>query len=145
MIRALVALLVSSVALVPQLVVPPPLDTGAADTGLGDTGTVETGGERDPDNAIGDGGDALGAYQIHRSYWLDATEKDPALRALGYESVKDRAIAERVVIAYLTRYAPNWKLDTVSRIHNGGPRGHTKNSTKAYAAKVAKAAKDARQ
>lgn len=45
MIRALVALLVSSVALVPQLVVPPPLDTGAADTGLGDTGTVETGGD----------------------------------------------------------------------------------------------------
>jgi hypothetical protein len=105
--------------------------------------TVETGGERDPDNAIGDGGDALGAYQIHRSYWLDATEKDPALRSLGYESVKDRAIAERIVIAYLTRYAPNWKLDTVSRIHNGGPRGHTKNSTKAYAAKVAKAAKEA--
>lgn len=105
--------------------------------------TVETGGESDPDNAVGDGGDALGAYQIHRSYWLDATEKDPALRALGYESVTDRAVAERVVIAYLTRYAPNWKLDTVSRIHNGGPRGHTKERTKAYAAKVAKAAKDA--
>ena len=105
--------------------------------------TVETGGERDADNAIGDGGDALGAYQIHRSYWLDATEKDPALRSLGYESVKDRAIAERVVIAYLTRYAPNWKLDTVSRIHNGGPRGHLKDSTKAYAAKAAKAAKEA--
>jgi hypothetical protein len=107
--------------------------------------TVETGGERDPDNAIGDGGDALGAYQIHRSYWLDATEKDPALRSLGYESVTDRAIAERVVIAYLTRYAPRWDLDTVSRIHNGGPKGHTRNSTKAYAAKVAKAAKEARQ
>jgi len=107
--------------------------------------TVETGGERDPDNAIGDGGDALGAYQIHRSYWLDATEKDPALRSLGYESVTDRAIAERVVLAYLTRYSPNWKLDTVSRIHNGGPRGHLKNSTKAYAAKAAKAAKEARQ
>lgn len=105
--------------------------------------TVETGGERDPDNAIGDGGDALGAYQIHRSYWLDATEKDPALRSLGYESVKDRAIAERIVIAYLTRYAPNWKLDTVSRIHNGGPRGHLKDSTRAYAAKVANAAKEA--
>lgn len=107
--------------------------------------TVETGGERDPDNAVGDGGDALGAYQIHRSYWIDATEKDPALRALGYESVKDRAVAERVVIAYLTRYAPNWKLDTISRIHNGGPRGHTKDSTKGYAAKVAKAAKEARR
>jgi hypothetical protein len=59
--------------------------------------------------------------------------------------VTDRAVAERVVIAYLTRYAPNWKLDTVARIHNGGPKGHTKNSTKGYAAKVAKAAKEARQ
>lgn len=43
MIRALVALFVSGAALVPQLVVPPPLDTGVSDTGLGDTGTVETG------------------------------------------------------------------------------------------------------
>lgn len=105
--------------------------------------TVETGGERDPDNAIGDGGKALGAYQIHRSYWLDATEREPELRALGYESVTDRAVAERVVLAYLTRYAPRWDLDTVSRIHNGGPRGHLKNSTKGYAAKAAKAAKEA--
>lgn len=105
--------------------------------------TVETGGERDPDSAIGDGGRALGAYQIHRAYWIDATASDPALRALGYESVTDRAIAERVVLAYLTRYAPRWDLDTVSRIHNGGPKGHLRNGTKAYAAKVAKAAKEA--
>jgi hypothetical protein len=105
--------------------------------------TVETGGERDPDSAIGDGGRALGAYQIHRAYWLDATASDPALRALGYESVTDRAIAERVVLAYLTRYAPRWDLDTVSRIHNGGPKGHLRASTKDYATKVAKAAKGA--
>lgn len=98
--------------------------------------TVETGGETDPDRAIGDKGKALGAYQIHRGYWLDATEKDPALRALGYESVTDRAIAEKVVIAYLTRYAPDWKLDTVARIHNGGPNGHRKESTLEYARKV---------
>jgi hypothetical protein len=98
--------------------------------------TVETGGEADPDRAIGDKGRALGAYQIHRGYWLDATEKDPALRALGYESVTDREIAERVVIAYLTRYAPDWKLDTVARIHNGGPKGHRKESTLDYARKV---------
>jgi hypothetical protein len=105
--------------------------------------TVETGGERDPDSAIGDGGRALGAYQIHRAYWLDATASDPALRALGYESVADRDVAERVVLAYLTRYAPNWNLETVARIHNGGPKGHTRNGTKAYAAKVAKAAREA--
>lgn len=122
--------------------VPPPaaLDTRPI---LDAIRVVETGSEPDPDHAIGDGGDALGAYQIHRSYWLDATEKDPALRALGYEAVTDRAIAERVVIAYLTRYAPNWKLDTVARIHNGGPKGHLRNSTRDYAAKVAKAAKEA--
>ena len=98
--------------------------------------TVETGGEADPDRAIGDKGKALGAYQIHRCYWLDATEKDPALRALGYESVTNREIAERVVIAYLTRYAPDWKIDTVARIHNGGPRGHKKDSTLEYARKA---------
>jgi len=98
--------------------------------------TVETGGEADPDRAIGDKGKALGAYQIHRGYWLDATEKDPALRALGYESVTDREIAERVVLAYLTRYAPDWKLETVARIHNGGPKGHRKESTLDYARKV---------
>jgi len=98
--------------------------------------TVETGGEADPDRAIGDKGKALGAYQIHRGYWLDATEKDPALRALGYESVTNREIAERVVIAYLTRYAPDWKLETVARIHNGGPKGHRKESTLDYARKV---------
>ncbi len=98
--------------------------------------TVETGGEADPDRAIGDKGKALGAYQIHRCYWLDATEKDPALRALGYESVTNREIAERVVIAYLTRYAPDWQIETVARIHNGGPRGHKKDSTLDYARKA---------
>jgi hypothetical protein len=98
--------------------------------------TVETGGEADPDRAIGDKGKALGAYQIHRSYWIDATEKDATLRALGYESVTNREIAERVVIAYLTRYAPDWKIDTVARIHNGGPKGHRKESTLDYARKV---------
>lgn len=97
---------------------------------------VETGGEADPDRAIGDGGKALGAYQIHYAYWLDATERDPALRALGYQSVMNRATAERVVLAYLTRYAPDWNVSTVARIHNGGPRGHKKQSTLDYARKA---------
>ena len=97
---------------------------------------VETGGEADPANAVGDGGRALGPYQIHRAYWIDATERHPELRALGYQSVRDQAIAERVVLAYLTRYAPSWDLLTVARIHNGGPRGHTKPSTLGYARRV---------
>ena len=67
---------------------------------------VETGGQRDPANAIGDGGKALGPMQIHRVYWLDAVEQDPSLVANGetYDSVRDRAYARRVVMAYWSRY-----------------------------------------
>jgi hypothetical protein len=103
--------------------------------------TVETGGHADPANAVGDGGKALGPYQIHYGYWVDATERDPALRALGYQSVRDQAIAERVVLAYLTRYAPSWDLRTCARIHNGGPRGHRKPATLGYAKRVEEVAK----
>lgn len=101
--------------------------------------TVETGGEADPANAVGDGGKALGPYQIHRSYWLDATERRPDLRALGYQSVRDQATAEQVVLSYWNRYAPRYDLDTLARIHNGGPRGHRKDATVEYAARVKEA------
>ena len=101
---------------------------------------VETGGERDPDAAIGDNGKALGAYQIWRVYWVDACEYDTTLRDRGYEAVTDRDYAERVVIAYLSRYARDWSIDTVARIHNGGPAGATKRrkATDGYAAKARK-------
>ena len=122
------------------MLVPPPagLDTRPM---LDAIRTVETGGHADPANAVGDGGRALGPYQIHYGYWLDATERDPALRALGYQSVRDQAIAERVVLAYLTRYAPSWDLRTCARIHNGGPRGHRKPATLGYAKRVEEVAK----
>ena len=101
--------------------------------------SVETGGEADPANAIGDGGKALGPFQIHRAYWIDATERRPDLRALGYQSVRDQAVAEQVVLAYWHRYAPRYDLDTLARIHNGGPKGHRKAATVEYAAKVKEA------
>ena len=119
------------------LLVPPPADLDTRPM-LDAIRAVETGGHRDPANAVGDGGRALGPYQILRAYWLDATERHPQLRALGYQSVRDQAIAERVVLAYLTRYAPSWDLRTVARIHNGGPRGHTKPATISYADRVEK-------
>ena len=117
------------------ILVPPPagLDT---DPILDAIRAVETGGHADPANAVGDGGRALGPFQIHYSYWLDATERRPDLRALGYQSVRDQAVAEQIVLAYLTRYAPDWNIRTVARIHNGGPRGHKKAATKKYADKV---------
>ena len=99
---------------------------------------VETGGQRDPANAIGDGGKALGPMQIHRVYWLDAVDHDPSLVANGetYDSVRDRAYARRVVMAYWSRYAKSWDSETLARVHNGGPKGATKRATLGYWAKV---------
>ena len=99
---------------------------------------VETGGQRDPANAVGDGGKALGSMQIHRVYWVDAVDHDPSLVANGetYDSVRDRAYARRVVMAYWSRYAKSWDAQTLARIHNGGPKGHTKRATLGYWAKV---------
>ena len=129
-----------TILLLSLALVPPPADLDTRPI-LDAIRAVETGGHPDPANAVGDGGRALGPYQIHRAYWLDATERHPALRALGYESVRDQATAERVVLAYLTRYAPDWNLATVARIHNGGPRGHRKSATVPYARRVEEAAR----
>lgn len=98
---------------------------------------TETGGEKDPANAVGDGGKAIGPFQIHYAYWKDAVQFDPSIGGK-YSDCKDEAYARKIVIAYLTRYAPNWNDETVSRIHNGGPKGHKKSSTLDYWAKVRK-------
>jgi hypothetical protein len=99
---------------------------------------VETGGHRDPVNAVGDGGKAIGPYQIHRVYWQDAVERDPSLVANGetYANVRNQAYAERVILAYWSRYAPSWDAQTLSRIHNGGPKGHRRRATLGYWGKV---------
>lgn len=99
--------------------------------------TVESGGEADPDNAVGDGGKALGAFQIWRPYWTDAVERNPHLKRRGYKAVTDRAYAREIVRAYMRRYAPkNATVQTLARIHNGGPNGHNKDSTQEYWEKV---------
>jgi hypothetical protein len=99
---------------------------------------VETGAEADPANAVGDGGKALGPYQIWATYWADAVEHDPSLVANGetHQSVRNAAYAERVILAYWSRYAPSWDAQTLARIHNGGPKGHRKQATMGYWGKV---------
>ena len=101
---------------------------------------VETGGHRDPSNAVGDSGRALGPMQIHKVYWQDAVQHDPSLVANGetYQSVRNRAYARRVVMAYWSRYAKSWTAEELARIHNGGPRGHKVKGTLGYWAKVRK-------
>jgi hypothetical protein len=98
---------------------------------------VETSGRTGP--IIGDGGKALGPLQIHRAYHADA-------RIGGdYSRCADLDYSRRVVTAYLQRYAPQaWAagdVTTLARIHNGGPRGASKQATVAYGDKVARLAK----
>ena len=94
---------------------------------------VETSGRTGP--IVGDGGKALGPLQIHRGYHQDS-------RVAGdYSRVADLDYSKRVVTAYLKRYAPTaWAagdVETLARVHNGGPRGHLKSATKGYGARVA--------
>jgi hypothetical protein len=86
---------------------------------------------------VGDGGQAAGVYQIHRSYWTDGT------RILGvdwdYGAAQDPQKARQVVRAYLSHYGKGKALLDIARIHNGGPKGDQKETTLAYARKIGQA------
>ena len=93
------------------------------------------------DKAIGDNGNAIGCLQIWKVYWIDATERS----GIGgsYKDCFNRDYAKRIVNAYMKRYAREaWTSPTkfdaekCARIHNGGPRGHTKKTTDKYWNKV---------
>jgi len=100
---------------------------------------VETGGMPDQGRyAVGDNGKSIGPYQIQRAYWQDARMKDGRYG----DCLADHVYSERTMRAYFQRYAPkalaagDW--ETLARIHNGGPKGHTKKATEAYWLKVKK-------
>jgi len=98
---------------------------------------VETSGRLGP--IKGDNGAALGPLQIHRAYWKDSGVPGT------YSQCADLAYSRRVVTAYLRRYARNaWERGdafSLARVHNGGPSGHRKAATLAYARKVVAAMK----
>lgn len=116
--------------------VPPPSDYDT-DRILDAIREVETGGHPDPTNAVGDGGKAIGPYQIHRVYWQDAIQYDPSIGGV-YEDCRNEQYARRIILAYLSRYCKVWTDQNVSRIHNGGPKGHKKSSTIKYWKKIDK-------
>ncbi|MCL5282556.1 MAG: transglycosylase SLT domain-containing protein [Planctomycetes bacterium] len=84
--------------------------------------------------AVGDGGRALGAYQIYRVYWEEGTE------LLGvdwpHRDAADPQKARRVAKAYLLHYGKGKSLVEMARIHNGGPRGCEKKGTLPYVRKI---------
>ena len=96
---------------------------------------TESGGERNGGrDATGDGGRAIGPYQIHHAYFIDAAV------AGRYGDCRDPDYSRRVVIAYWERWCPDalerCDAELLARVHNGGPRGARKPSTLAYWRKV---------
>ena len=94
---------------------------------------VESGDRADPPD--GDGGLAIGPYQIHRVYWQDALEAEPGLGG-EYQDCRRRGYAEEVIAAYMRRHAPDaWRArdaQVIARVHNGGPTGPQKAATLRY-------------
>lgn len=87
-------------------------------------------------NNYGQNGE-LGPYQITENYWIDAVEHDPNLAERGYYAVMEDEYARSVILAYWSRWAPeDSNLEILARIHNGGPRGHLKESTIVYWNKI---------
>ena len=68
-------------------------------------------------------------------YWRDAVTHDPGLGG-AYQDCRNRAYAERVLAAYMEKYAPKaWQegaAESIARVHNGGPLGPQKAATRGY-------------
>lgn len=95
---------------------------------------VETSGKLGP--TLGDQGRSLGPLQISRAYHKDSRVGNDS----DYMRCADLEYSKRVVTAYLQRYAPQaWAagdVETLARVHNGGPKGAIKPATKSYAVRV---------
>ena len=96
----------------------------------------------DNSDAVGDNGNAIGVYQIWRSYHKDAVE----FSNIGgnYRDCFDPHYADLIIRAYMQRYAVRRRVgrpvtqQDIARIHNGGPNGYKKSSTNKYWDKVKK-------
>jgi hypothetical protein len=100
---------------------------------------VESGGNP---AAVGDGGRAIGPFQIWEVYFRDAQSFDKSLKGIQYKDVTNLTVAKKVVLAYFRRYEPmaskNLNFEVLARLHNGGPGWRGKSSTVQYWNKVKK-------
>lgn len=91
---------------------------------------------------VGDNGNAIGVYQIWRSYHQDAVEFSNI--SGDYSDCFNPSYSDTIVRAYMRRYATERRLgrqvsqEDIARIHNGGPNGYRKSSTVKYWEKVKK-------
>lgn len=97
---------------------------------------------RNNDNAIGDGGRAVGRYQLWKVYVDDVNRISG--RSYTYDDRCDAGKSLEMVKIYLAYYGRRYERLTgkkatweiLARIHNGGPNGWKKKSTKKYWDKV---------
>ena len=105
--------------------------------------TVESGGDS---KAIGDGGKALGMFQLHKVYVQDVN-RILKRKAYTYEDRMNPKKSREMTIVYLKYYGWVYEsktgkpatLEVLARIHNGGPNGWAKPATEKYWLKVKKA------
>lgn len=99
---------------------------------------VESGGDA---NAIGDNGLAVGILQIH-PVMVDDCNRIAKAKGLNLTFTladrKDPAKSRQMFRVYSDHYSAG-SCEKIARNWNGGPKGHTKNATLPYWAKVRKA------
>ena len=99
---------------------------------------VESGGDS---HAIGDGGRAVGAFQIHKIFVDDVNRILRSTRFDYAERLNPRS-SRVMIILWLQHYASKERLgrsatfEDMARMINGGPDGHKKKSTIEYWEKV---------
>lgn len=86
------------------------------------------------DKAVGDNGKAIGRYQIWRVCYQDARDFDKSIN-FPYSALTNKENSDKVVIAYLNRYARGKSPVEMARIWNGGPSGDKKLATVLYGKK----------
>ncbi len=99
--------------------------------------TVESNGR---DNAVGDGGAAIGALQIHKSVVVDVNRI--AGTSYTHQQMTNRIAARKVCEIYLRHYVTEKRIGrkpTVAdfaKVWNSGPDGFKKTCSDRYASKV---------
>ncbi len=97
---------------------------------------------RGDNRAVGDGGRSRGPYQISLPYWVDGGGR----RSRYWRDVWSPWASRRVILGYWRRYCPaaleRGDLQTLARVHNGGPDGARERKTLRYWRRVREAMRD---
>lgn len=77
------------------------------------------------DLAVGDNGKSISRYQIQRAAYLDAKNYDKSI-TFSYNSLTNKANADKVVKAYISRYCKENDFESWARLWNSGPNWKNK-------------------